>query len=84
MLTSSTSTTSFNGFSEAVQYVKVTKGTTVGTPEVIDDGFGLGAGATPFDDGQHIVGDDSHVVVLSSGEIHVSYQDATAGTLHHQ
>jgi hypothetical protein len=70
-----------NGFTEAVQYVKVTKGTMVGTPEVVDDG--LGVGGTPFDDGQHLVGDDSHVVVLSSGEVHVTYQDATAGTLHH-
>lgn len=70
-----------NGFTEAVQYVKVTKGTAVGAPEIVDDGLGLGG--TPFDDGQHLVGDDSHVVVLSSGEIHVTYQDATAGTLHH-
>lgn len=70
-----------NGISEGVQYVKLTGGTTVNPPEVVSDG--LGAGGTPFDDGQHIVGDDSHVLVLSGGEVHVTYQDATAGTLHY-
>jgi hypothetical protein len=70
-----------NGFTEAVQYVKLAKGTTVGTPEIVDDG--LGVGTTPFDDGQHLVGDDSHVLVLAGGEVHVTYQDATAGTLHY-
>ncbi|APR77125.1 Hypothetical protein A7982_02472 [Minicystis rosea] len=70
-----------NGFTEAVQYVSIAKGTTVGVPEIIDDGLGLGG--TPFDDGQHLVGDDSHVLVLSGGEVHVTFQDATAGTLHY-
>jgi hypothetical protein len=70
-----------NGFTEALQYVKVTKGTMIGTPEIVDDGLGIAG--TPFDDGQHLVGDDSHVVVMSGGEIHVTYQDATAGTLHY-
>ena len=68
-----------NGITEAVQYTRVVKGTTVGTPEVVDDGLGIGA--TPFEDGQHIVGDDSHVHVLTGGEVHVTYQDATSGTL---
>jgi hypothetical protein len=70
-----------NGYSEALQYVKVTQGTTVGTPEVIDDGLGIAG--TPFDDGQHLVGDDAHLTVLAGGEVHVTYQDATAGTLHY-
>jgi hypothetical protein len=70
-----------NGFSEAVQYVKLTGGTTVNPPETVDDGLGIGT--TPFDDGQHLVGDDSHVMVLAGGEVHVTYQDATAGTLHY-
>ncbi len=33
------------------------------------------------DDGQHLVGDDSHMIVLSSGEVHVSYADSTLGKL---
>jgi hypothetical protein len=70
-----------NGANEGVQYVKIAKGTTVGTPETVDDGLSLGGKA--FDDGQHIVGDDSHVFVLSGGEVHVTYQDATTGTLRH-
>jgi hypothetical protein len=70
-----------NGASEGVQYVKIAKGTTVGAPETVDDGLALGGKA--FADGQHIVGDDSHVFVLSGGEVHVTYQDATSGTLRH-
>jgi hypothetical protein len=70
-----------NGFTEALQYVKLVKGAAPGTIEIVDDG--LSAGGTPFDDGQHLVGDDSHVFVLSGGEVHVTYQDATAGTLHY-
>lgn len=70
-----------NGFSEAIQYVKLTGGKTINKPETVDDGLGIGA--TPFDDGQHLVGDDSHVMVLAGGEVHVTYQDATAGTLHY-
>ena len=70
-----------NGYSEALQYVKVSKGTTVGKPEVVDDG--LGVAGTPFTDGQHLVGDDSHLAVDPGGVVHVSYQDATAGALHY-
>src|SRR5262249_48227275 len=68
-------------YSEALQYVRITKGTTVGQPEVIDDG--LGVGGTPNADGQHLVGDDAHITVQGSGEVHVTYQDSTAGTLHY-
>lgn len=70
-----------NGFTEALQYVKLAKGTMIGTPEIVDDGLALGG--MQFTDGQHLVGDDSHVHVLSGGEVHVTYQDATAGTLHY-
>ncbi len=67
-----------DGVSEGLKYVKVAKDKTVGAPEIIDDGLGIGA--TAFDDGQHLVGDDSNVVVIA-GDIHVSYQDATSGKL---
>jgi hypothetical protein len=70
-----------DGHSEGLKYVKVAQGTTPGAPELIDDGLSLDA--LPFDDGQHIVGDDSKVLVTPSGEIHVTYQDATVGTLRH-
>ncbi len=68
-----------NGFTEALEYMKVVGGTAPATPEVVDDGMGLDSG--PFTDGMHIVGDDSQIVVTSAGEVHIAYQDATAGTL---
>ena len=70
-----------NGYTEALQYVKVTGGKTVGTPEIVDNG--LTVAGTANTDGQHLVGDDAHIVVLDSGEVHISYQDSTAGTLHY-
>ncbi|MCC6521803.1 MAG: hypothetical protein IT373_04010 [Polyangiaceae bacterium] len=63
-----------DGLEEAVNYVKVTAGTTPGTPEVVDTGAGNS-------DGQHLVGDDSNILVTQGGEIRVSYQDASEGTL---
>ena len=69
-----------NGFTEALQYIKVTGGTTPGTPEVVDNGQGIGG--TPFSDGQHIVGDDSTIHVDENGVVTIAYQDATVGTLH--
>ncbi len=68
-----------DGYDETVRYVKVTGGTTVTSPEVADDGLGLGG--TAFTDGHHIVGDDSKIVVTPGGEVHITYQDATAGKL---
>ncbi len=69
-----------NGTTEALQYVMVPSGTMQpGPPEVVDNGFTL-AGA-PFADGQHIVGDDSFIEVDAMGNVTISYQDATAGTL---
>ena len=70
-----------DGLSEGLRYAVVRGGTEVGGIEVADDGLGL-TGA-PFEDGQHIVGDDANLFVTSGGEIHISYQDATSGTLRH-
>jgi len=70
-----------DGLAESLRYVKLTGGTKVGVPEVIDNG--LGVGAVPFADGQHLVGDDANLVVSAGGEVRVSYQDATAGKLHY-
>ncbi len=70
-----------DGLAESLRYVKLTGGTKVGVPEVIDNGLGIGA--VPFVDGQHLVGDDANIVVTAGGEVRVSYQDATAGKLHY-
>lgn len=68
-----------DGNSEGLKYLRVEGGATIGKPEVVDDG--LGVGDSRFSDGQHIVGDDSNIVVTASGQIQISYQDATSGTL---
>jgi len=68
-----------DGYSESLRYVRVGGGTTPGPIETLDDGLQLGG--QPFDDGQHLVGDDSKVTVTGSGEVHVTYQDSTAGKL---
>lgn len=68
-----------DGRREELRYVQVSPDKTVGVPEVVDDGYGLGG--APFADGKHIVGDDPNVFVAPGGEIHIAYQDATAGTL---
>lgn len=68
-----------DGNKESVKYMFVKGGTTPSPAETVDDGLSLGG--KKFDDGQHIVGDDSNVFVTQSGEIHVSYQDATSGQL---
>lgn len=70
-----------DGLSEGVSYAQVTKGTTVKLTAVVDDGVTLNG--MPNADGQHIVGDDSSIFVGPSGEIHITYQDATAGKLRH-
>ncbi|WP_235879705.1 MYXO-CTERM sorting domain-containing protein [Polyangium aurulentum] len=69
-----------DGLSEGLRYAQVTKGTTVKILDLADDGLTVD-GATKFEDGQHLVGDDSRVYVSASGEIHITYQDATAGKL---
>ncbi len=65
-----------DGLNESLNYVSLQGGTTPTAVEVIDNGLGFG-------DGQHVVGDDADIVVTQGGEIHVSFQDATAGTLHY-
>jgi MYXO-CTERM domain-containing protein len=70
-----------NGVTETLNYVLVPGGKTALKPEIIDDGSGYGVGSTPFGDGRHIVGDDSHLLVVDGGAVTVVYQDATAGEL---
>ncbi|MCC6554351.1 MAG: hypothetical protein IT372_15320 [Polyangiaceae bacterium] len=70
-----------DGLSEGLKYAVVKGGTQVGAAEVADDGLGIEG--TAFDDGQHIVGDDANIFVTAGGEVHISYQDATAGKLRH-
>jgi hypothetical protein len=70
-----------DGLAESLRYVKLTGGTKASPSEVIDDGLGIAP--QKFDDGQHLVGDDANLVVTPSGEVRVSYQDATAGKLHY-
>ncbi|MBK9263594.1 MAG: hypothetical protein IPM54_27785 [Polyangiaceae bacterium] len=71
-----------DGLSEGLLYAQVTKGTTVLFTTGVDDGLTVD-GVTKHDDGQHLVGDDSSIYVGASGEIHITYQDATAGKLRH-
>jgi hypothetical protein len=69
-----------DGITEAVKYVKLDgQFALVNGPEVVDDGVNLNG--VRNDDGQHLVGDDSNLFVTSGGDVHVSYQDSTAGTL---
>ncbi|HZO12522.1 MAG TPA: hypothetical protein VFB62_04670, partial [Polyangiaceae bacterium] len=63
-----------DGLSESLNYVALPGGTAPGSVEVVDDGLSAG-------DGPHLVGDDSHIFVRPGGEVHISYQDATAGSL---
>ncbi|WP_437878637.1 hypothetical protein [Sorangium sp. So ce513] len=68
-----------DGRSEGLRYARVKGGTDVQPPEVADDGLGIEG--VPFEDGQHLVGDDANVFVTAAGEVRISYQDATSGTL---
>ncbi|WP_433936827.1 hypothetical protein AB3662_19385 [Sorangium cellulosum] len=68
-----------DGRSEGLRYARVKGGTDVEAAEVADDGLGIEG--VPFEDGQHLVGDDANVFVTPSGEVRISYQDATSGTL---
>ena len=63
-----------DGTDEELRYAQVSAGT-VALRERIDDG--ATDGTTPHDDGRHIIGDDSSVVVTAGGEVRVAYQDAT-------
>ncbi|MCS6856853.1 MAG: hypothetical protein NZM37_03995 [Sandaracinaceae bacterium] len=63
---------------EVLRYARVDGGD-VAVREVVDDG--TTDGMNPHPDGRHIVGDDASIVVTSSGEIRIAYQDATAHRL---
>jgi hypothetical protein len=48
---------------------------------VVDDGSNVdGTAATAFKDGQHVIGENAHIVIDGSG-VKIVYQDSTAGTL---
>lgn len=66
-----------NGVTEALEYLVVVGGQ-AGKPEIVDDG--LGVDGSRFQDGRHIVGDDSYVRE-DNGTVVIAYQDATAGKL---
>ncbi len=68
-----------DGYAEAVKYASVVDGQ-VQSVEVVDEGFGIDG--VPFPDGQHLVGDDSNIRVTPQGEVQITYQDATNGTIH--
>ncbi|WP_437603422.1 hypothetical protein WMF28_17650 [Sorangium sp. So ce590] len=68
-----------DGRSEGLRYARVKGGEDVEPAEVADDGLGIEG--VPFEDGQHLVGDDASVFVTAAGEVRISYQDATSGTL---
>ncbi len=67
-----------DGYNETLRYARVVGGV-VQELGVIDDG--LTFGGMQHADGLHVIGDDSFVSVTPSGEVHVTYQDATAGKL---
>lgn len=66
-----------NGIDETLRYVSYAGGK-VSASEIVDDGYTVDG--RPFDDGRHLVGDDSNVL-LQGDVVRVFYQDATAGTL---
>jgi hypothetical protein len=69
-----------NGTTEALQYIEVPGGTgQPAAPEIVDNGYTLSG--TAYTDGLHIVGDDSSIQVDVSGNVTISFQDATAGVL---
>ncbi len=67
-----------DGYNESLKYARVVGGV-VQEVEVIDDGLTLNG--TQNEDGLHVIGDDSFITVTPAGEVHVTYQDATAGKL---
>lgn len=67
-----------DGYAEALRYARVNGGN-VEVREEVDAGFDVDGVNHP--DGQHIVGDDSNIYISSQGEIFITYQDASNGTL---
>lgn len=73
-----------DGIKEWLLYKFVPGGdlTKAAAPVVVDDGTSAdGSVGTKFADGQHLVGENAHLVVAGS-EVKIVYQDSTAGTLH--
>ena len=68
-----------DGVDEALNYMLVVDGATPSSPEVVDDGYGVFGQS--FADGKHLVGDDSNILVTQGGDVRITYQDASAGTL---
>jgi hypothetical protein len=68
-----------DGWAESLKYARLADPSATPEIETVDDGLTL-AGAQ-FDDGQHLVGDDSRVTVSGAGDVRITYQDATTGTL---
>jgi hypothetical protein len=68
-----------DGAEENLHYIEVTPGATptFAARAIVDDGS-TSDGTMANTDGRHIIGDDSSVVVLLSGEVRVAYQDDTA------
>ena len=67
-----------DGAEEVLHYARIQPGATPTiTREAVDNGSTID-GTMMQPDGRHIVGDDSSVVVLSSGEVRVAYQDSTS------
>ncbi len=64
-----------DGAEENLRYSRIEGGTV--TSEIVDNG--TSDGTMMHDDGRHLIGDDSAVVVTDGGEVRVAYQDATAG-----
>ncbi len=64
-----------DGAEENLRYARIEGGTV--EAEIVDNG--TTDGTTMHDDGRHLIGDDSAVVVTDGGEVRVAYQDATAG-----
>lgn len=68
-----------DGAEEVLRYAQIVGGA-VTIREDVDNGA-TPDGTTLHDDGRHVVGDDSSVVVTDGGEVRVAYQDATDRTL---
>ncbi|MEM6962567.1 MAG: hypothetical protein AAF550_12630, partial [Myxococcota bacterium] len=66
-----------DGGEESLRYTTVRNGV-VDPPQTVDEGSTTPEGVRHFD-GRHIVGDSSSIAVTLSGEVRITYQDATAG-----
>ncbi len=65
-----------DGYAETLKYARLAPDGSVAAIETVDEG--ISAGAAPFADGKHIIGDDASIHVSGSGSVRIAYQDATA------